>query len=546
MKRLISLCLTSMLLLACVTVFAADPTPTLPSGTTISTSPGAFSVSFSGPVDESVLDTISLTTDGETIKGGFYPEISANGQTVVIKYGLLEHGKEYTLTIAGQSKTYTAEGYEFLADFEGNDYVVGEAPPTDKGITWTNPSSAGKVLVKQENGTKYIRIEQSDNVNQDITARIEFAQPLSNEVVIAEMKVRPTNAEGVKAWGRYIFRTKFKEFSAGTQSLITNAPSNKFTVQPNIQNVTVSGAINTNGGLSESGVDENGFYHIEVVYKKGADNKYQKTVRNKISPDEGSLVLTGTQTATAIENIILAGVTTWGTKGDGATWLDIDDLKITAGSMPDVLYTDIDKLDRNESEFDIVFTADIEEESVKEIALVDASGNPVGIAFKEYDAANRRATYTLNEYLKSGVAYTLDMAGVTDALGTVLKSATYTFNAAETDGGEITVESVKNGSDVALVDNKLNGATSVKLAVDAVNTSGKTSDFILAAVICDASGRIVKLETDIAEDVADGATADLDLTTVTPLGENYSVKRIVLRLDSDNGAISIAPTMVLK
>lgn len=542
-----------MLLTTCVTVFADIPTQILPSNTTIPTSAGAFSVGFSDLVDESVFDTISLTTEGETIKGGFYPEIGEDRRSVVIKYGALENGKQYTLTVAGVSKIYTAKGYKLDDDFEGTDYVVNNPPPRNKGIKWEDQSTvnyetSGNILVKQDdpNGSKYVRLEQSDNIQQEVYSIIDFEPGVLDEVVVFEVKFRPNNAEGVSPWGRLIFNTQFTGYTWRTQSLITIAPSNRFSVQPGIADVEVSGGMQINNGLSTDGVDANGFYHLEVVYKRGADNKYQIVMRNKLKPEDGDLIIKCTKPATDIDDIWLAAITTWGTTGDGDTWMDIDDLKITSASLPNILYTNVDKLDRSTDEFDVVFTSDMDENSVDAMTLKDAKGNLIKTTFKEYCEENRRATYTLNEYLKSGAEYTLDMTGVADNLGLTLKSSSYTFNAKETDGGVIISESVKNGSDVTLVDNKLNGATSVKLAVDAVNSSGNTSDFMLVAIIYDATGRIVNMETHIDKNVADGMTADLDLTTVTPLGEDYSVKRIVLRLDPENGAVSIAPTMLLK
>ena len=180
--------------------------------TTLNHASGELTLEFNNVIDEATLNnSIALQNSDDTpVKGGVYAYFADAAQkTVKVKYGTLEKDTQYKLVISSNlssknGKAFTGQEIQLTSskdiineDFSGSDYVVGENPPTNNGITFKSDgvdNSSSNIWVREatgesENTIKYLEFVPTQ-LNKDTMSTISF-KPEGTTVI--EVKVKPSH-----------------------------------------------------------------------------------------------------------------------------------------------------------------------------------------------------------------------------------------------------------------------------------------------------------------------------------------------------------------
>jgi len=568
MKKIISGALVLMLTIVGITPVIAAPTATLPDNTAeISCAAGEFEVEFDSAVDDDTIKNITLVDEnGKTVKGGIYPEVSPDQQTVTIKYGVLEGATDYTLTVGSQSKVYTTEDDTFFFEDFSNENLANATGVIDgdKNIYTSGNNSVIHYEVGTEdeledivsidstqNGDKYIRLKSNPEVKKNTKLKLEFPDAITDEFVVATVKIKVGAIEGAtRYWTREFMTTQLNGLSEFKIGEFDRYPANNALRMQG----TVTAFSETGGKIATSGtffsndtVDEDGFSSFTVVYKRDASNKYNIFMSNRNKLTDGYFYAKTSSSSTGIDMIQPILISTYSGAVGQESYADISEISIKKGYDTDLLYTDVAQIDRENGKFKIVFTNDVDSESASMISLKNSEGEEVEFTYMGLSDDKRCATYEVNRFLEDSEDYTIDLSKVIDLQSAGILTSEYNFTSKKTMFGEVTEETVKNGENV-ITGTSLGDVANVTLTMKAKNTGENPADFILAAVVYNAEGRIEKTYVDKSQtNISAGSFANMELTTQGELKAGWKVKRFVWRADSiDNtGAVAIAEPLLL-
>lgn len=534
-------------------------------GDTISAESGEITLQFNNYVDaETVEGSINiLNADGTELKGGVILTAGKGlSKTVKLKYGNLELGEKYILNITSDLKSvnakpcipvereYTAQTeYIFYEDFMSDDFVIGENPPTDKGIryissVWNEGSqkavsvgdNSSNMVVCGDETFKYISMNGGGNPEVDNRIKLNFSEKISDEAFVIDYKVRPNDADGIG-------------IEAPRNLLVlTNQNSSELRLadmrNAKIVNNTLSlGSTVLTGGItfSEDSKDENGFYDMRVLFQKNEKGFYVIKVTNANAPEDGKAIYE-TKDMTGIQAIELSHLYPLDASQATKAYSEIAKIAIYAQSVPDVLYTDLGLLSRDEDEFCVVFTDDIDAESINQSSFVlsDESDNKIEMEFVDYIESERKAIFKLNQYLKRSREYTFSYGNMKSKKGLDIYGKSYTTT---TNPEEIAVTDVVLENQEGEPVDSLSGAQTIKVTANVINNSSDVAYVRAALVIYDENGRVIKgifTSADDAENVIlNGKSKKVILQTIEgDLKQGGTVKLLIWK-KAPNGAVPI-------
>ena len=536
------------------------------SGNTISAESSELTLRFNNYIDVSTIDgsiTILNAEDRTPLKGGVALKAGTGlTKAVTVKYGKLELGKQYILQVTSALKSknnkvcvpvekeYTAQTeYIFYEDFMSDDFVVGQNPPTNKGINYfssvwnedkqmatTKSDNSSNMIVCGDDTFKYISMHGGGNPKVDNRIKLNFSEVIDAEVFVIDYKVRPNDSDGVNMEAPRNLLTLTSQNNKGLQladmrkaKIVNNSSSLGLT--------TLTGSVS----FSEETKDEYDFYDMQVLLQKNENGFYIIKLANANASEDGEAVYT-TKDITGIKAMELAHLYPLDMAQATKATADIARIAIYKRSVPDVLCTNLSSLERNEDEFYVVFTDDIDAASIKASSfnLVDESGERVNMEFVNYIESERKAVFKLYQYLKSDAEYTFSFGNMSSKSGLLIYNSEYT---ATTAPEEVDIASVALVNQAGAPIASLNGATTIKVTAKVANDSGSVVYARAALVIYDATGRIEKTifssSVEADKTVAVGGSKELVLQTAEgDLKPNGKVKLLVWK-EALNGSLPI-------
>ena len=194
--------------------------------------------------------------------------------------------------------------------------------------------------------------------------------------------------------------------------------------------------------------------------------------------------------------------------------------------------------DATSVEFELSNDVDVNTFKAENISVVNSEGRAIGATLTEYDAATRRGTIAISDFLGYGERYELHFTNVLDATGEQTANVAGKFKTIES-FGTATVGLTSGGAPVSSL------ADADKVEVSMPVSGEETDKFAVALIVRDASGRGVNGGFKINELTGSG-TLSISTNGIT-LGEGYSVKAIAWKIgDSAKGAVAISKQIVLK
>lgn len=214
-------------------------------------------------------------------------------------------------------------------------------------------------------------------------------------------------------------------------------------------------------------------------------------------------------------------------------------------AVPDVKAESIAKLEnmqRDEAEFDITFDYDVDSATVnaESIYIEDESGNKVGTTFKGF--ADNKASFELTDFLRYNTKYYLCMPGVKDLKGEAVARKRIEFTSAPKKNLKVTDVSI-----VGAADGKISG-DEVKITLKAKNTDATNKIKVGMMVMIYKDGRAIMPIKTNAQELAPGAEGTLVVSTKDNesgilLGEGYMVRSFAY--SEENGYIGFSTPIEL-
>ena len=529
MKKLLSLCLTFILLMACIVIPVDAVTVVDKAEGTIDANAGEFVIAFDdAAAAEAAFDAITFKKEGGAdIKGGAFKEIDAlNQNKVIVKYGTLENGQKYVLNVDGTEYEYTADIFEFRENFEGYSngdsltkpetiteptiYYPGHENSTGSNINSGASSGYSAHSIEEENNDTFVRLDVT-NADNGKNGRIvlELPTPLTAPEFCIRVKIRPSGAcQTIKGiWTFYSIWEKFAmvDFSTGTAINPTGTTDvGTSTIDP--------------ASITFDTIDANGFYNFSVHYMKGTDGKYTQTLRNINAPEEGAFKLTPPKST--YDGVYGFWLTQFYKASDGAEgYIDLSEVELVAEKETNILYNGFADMTDSDDTFKVVFTNDMNEKSLKAVTMKDSSEKPVEISYVEnsYNADERSASFRIGEILDEGATYILSFANVVDYLGRGLASGSTAVTVKAPLGSySIGTTAIKdeNGDSLAEIDDAerlryittINGEAGAKFTLILVVMS-KTDDRVLGVAYD--TGTVAAGQTSVELDAITSENIDL-------------------------------------
>lgn len=476
----------------------------------------SITIQFNNVLDvETAQQAIRFTkADGTPIKGGAFLSFEPGyTKSATIHYGKLEDGCSYKLSVGSElmslngfscepfEREFTAHSeYIFYEDFMGTEYVVGEHPPTDKGIEYTTPAmtadgsvkeikdNADNMMVCGDDSFKYVSMSGGGYINANSRIKVPFST-LMTDTFVADLKVRPSADEGV-------------DNVAARELMITYSQLNIQTNVASMANGYVERSPDAPGKekfvFSEGSTDENGFYDVRVIYEKGSNGLYTIKLQNINAPEDGESVIVPKTSITGISSIQLAHFYPQTAVQSTSVQADVAKIAMYRFTKPEILYTNIETLKREDDEFYIVFSEDMDEASFYEnaIVLTDSNGKYVNVEFSRYDAEERRAYVNLNDYLMYETDYTLSVSGVRTQSGI---PADFEEQSYRTTVGNISLLSCRFSDESGNKMENLISDESVYFSAEVKNNTEFSTECRLVLIMYDADGRIIGLRQSSSE-----------------------------------------------
>ena len=529
------------------------------SDNTISDAAGEITLKFNNYLDTSTLKNgITFTkADGTEIKGGAYvtPKDDFTNEAV-IRFGALELNGEYCLNITSDLKSvnnksfsgngtypYTAvKEYIFYDDFKGTEYTVGGNPPTDGSIEYTSSNEvddASNITVCGDDSFRYISMNGGGTVNQNSRIKLVLDTPVTEDVFAVDVKLRPASSNGAANddTPRNVMTV------AGTSASVQLANMRYGFVEAN----TAPGAIATLvGDIDFNVTDARGFYNLNAVFEKNSTGNYVVTLKNANAPTEGKAVYT-TKNISDVKAIEISHLYPLNDSQATNVTADVACIAVYKMTAPEILYTNFGELDRNDDTIKIVYNDDLDESTLDASAfsLVAADGSYVNTEYMGYNSATRTVTLKLRDYLDSSAVYKLcteeiaSESGLTSAAGEHL----YASKADDVETSSIKAYN-EAGTEIQSLDNISEFKGSV--SVDNNGTGNKTC--VVALVLYDANGRIIKLIKNNPVDGTVNSGTDKTISAEAGSSDLSGVDKIKMLawIEDENGAVSLIKPVVLE
>ncbi len=527
-------------------------------GNTISNAAGEITLSFNNYLDTSTLENgISfVNADGSEIKGGAYvsPKDSFTNE-VVVRYGALELNGEYCLNITPELKsvnnkpfsgeeihTFTAvKEYIFYEDFKGAEYIVGENPPSDGSIEYTSSNitnDSTNITVCGDDTFRYISMKGGGEKEKNSRIKVVFDTPITENVFATDVKLRPSSSDGAanNNTPRNVMTI------AGPSASVQLANMRYGFVEANSapgNNATVVGDINFEV------TDDRGFYDLNTVFEKNSDGNYVVTLKNTNAPLEGKAVYT-TKNISDIKSIEISHLYPLDVSQATSVSADVACIAIYKMTAPGILYTNFEELSRDDDILKIVFNDDLEESAIDAsvFSLIAPDGNAVYTEYMGYDADTRTATLKLNDYLDSSSEYILSIEDISSKSGLVMSGREYSYI---TKADVVETKSVKalneEGTEITSLDN----ISEFKGSVSVSNNGESGKVCVVALVLYDANGRIIKLIKN-TEDGTVNSGGEKTISAVADSSELTGVDKIKMLawIENQNGAVTLIKPVVLE
>lgn len=553
MKKILTLCLVFVILMSGFTTVSGATLPSVDKAKgTISNAAGEFKITFAENVTKEILDTISFKKkSGETlvdIKGGAFMDVdSTDPKIAVVKYGILENKTDYVLTVGSDTYDYQTSGFEFKEDFEADSFVVGSQLPT-RPATVTEPviyfpstdnvpteKASGAAdchyIGETEDGDKYVALDPHvAGKGKNGRLVLEFPQPVTDDAICIDIKVR---VNGTYAEMRnLLFAFLASGNVANTNKCLVAASATRAIAAP--RSNFMGGASNTSFKASNNiftTVGADGFYDLRMNLQRNADGSYKSSLQNLNAPTEGEITVEGT--ATNLTGIYSLWLTQFYASADvtAGISLDLSEVSVKASYKTDILH--IDDIKKTDEEIGIVFTNDVDDETLPGLTMKDAEDNPVALTFDRYDEAARKAYYKIDEVLKADATYTVSPVGVKDVDGIDATSTPASFKT-QPEKYTLTAPSIVEA------DNRITYSNTISAEV------GKK--FTLALVIFDSNDRLVALVPD-TKTVALGQTS-VTLSATTPesivVGDGYTIRPYIWEEDAAGGNAFVSVPEVIE
>ena len=556
MKKILTLCLVFVILMSgFTTVLGATPPSVDKAEGVIDAAAGEFKITFAENVTKEMLNTISFKKkSGEAlvdIKGGAFIEVdSTNPKIAVVKHGVLENKTDYVLTVGEDSYDYNVSEIEFKEDFEADSFVVGNqlavrpSTVTEPVIYFpsTGEEPSGKATGSAEchyigetaDGDKYVALDPNI-AGKDKNGRIvlEFPQPITEDEFCIDLKVRINGSYS----SRNILYAHLASGTASGKKFPMAGVSEGKVVSPD-PNAVNPGTVSGSSTLPTVGAD--GFYDLRMYLQRDADGSYTANLRNLDAFNEGMITV---QSATGCDGLYCIWLTQFYASGavkEGIS-VDLSYVKVHRAFETDIFQ--IDDIKKTDTEMGIVFTNDVNPETLSTLTMKDANENAVALTFDRYDEAARKAYYKFGQILTAETEYTLSLEGIKDKDGVNVKRTDVALKT-EPDKYTLGTSSIVDQDGNAI--DEIGNAEMLTYSNTVSAEVGKT--FTLALAIFDSEGRFAEIISD-TETVATGQTSVI-LQAVTPpeinLSDGYTIKTFVWEDETDVGNVFVAVTDVIE
>lgn len=392
---------------------------------------GKIKLYFDNYIDYETVNAICFTeADGTPLKGGAIISVdSENEKNVIIEFGRLLPNTDYKITISDELKsingisidpqelTYTTnDGYILNEDFEGDDYIVGSAPVSGKGITYKGTgvidSTDGIIVAETSDGDKYLSIG-SNAENEASAVYKAFDTPITDGTVVVEAKIRPSCADSS--------RTATSIRTSGYFGPDTNGdtPYDIAHYTYGRPYPTGSGSYNNWGDpFVDMITDDNGFYNVRYVFSKDENGFWYVQMYNLDDLSKTPLIKKYANGSPFLGTILPTSIYPQTT--DEYLWdrVDISEFKIYKAIEPKTLSTNTDLFNPSDDTIIVCFNEDLDNKTLGNISLKESkTGNEIDIKFDGYIEDDREISITLNEFLKYDTEYELSFDGVKSSDG---------------------------------------------------------------------------------------------------------------------------------
>lgn len=439
--------------------------------------------------EKSIYDGISFEhEDGTFVQGGY--NIKVNRDSFKITFGKLKENENYKLKINNNLKSVNdiaAKEIEFTyhtvpsaviidEDFQGEDYVVDNPPPSGKGITYSSPDS---VTVCEEGDEKFIKIKGKDNAN----ASVMFDNPFDSGVLIAEIGVRGTSDSKDRGAGnmpRDCGRFFWDRADLNKISDIATIDSGLPKIIPKFSGVAPF--------ESQDDADENGFYNVKFLIKK-LDNGFDVEMSNMLNPERRGRFFI--ENGGKLAGIMLAHIFSWGNDAQNQLAYDnsqISFVKIYESFEPKILFSDAEGMNPKNRKIKITFNDDMLKDSItyENISIINKSTEKLEDyeIIEDYDDDLRSVVVELKNHLDFNTTYEIKCENVFNSKIVAIDSATnYSF----------TTEAYDMVADKLDISDK---EDEISICVEVANNRKSAMKAIIICAAYDTNGRAAGIETE--------------------------------------------------
>lgn len=398
---------------------------------------GSFTLNFDNTVSSSAESLAAITLEKITDEGRKPVKVSAaaSDKKVTVAYGTLDELSDYVLTIGadfasswdvklGKSysfyyKTTAMPDMTFLdVDFSADQYVVGEKPTGDDGLTYMSTGVTGSkdnFKIQTVGGKKCLTYSVSKtDVAASSQLLYEFDKNVSGRSMVFELGIRG-----------YVDGSD-KEFGLSAREVMRVNGNNQVTVmdmgRDNSKNLISQGGSVSGSFASTPGSD--GFNKLKIVIQQDASGYYLFDVYDQNGTGYSRLVPADNLKLSYIKKVMFAHIYPLDNTKYGQEGIAISYVK--------GYYAEHPRLDSVNSDFKaedgtlkLFFNKEMDAAAMAKgvYTLKDSEKNAIALSFSSYDSAQKCVTLTLSDHLSAGGSYTITADGVLDKDGIPVAAA---------------------------------------------------------------------------------------------------------------------------
>lgn len=401
----------------------------------LNVSDGNIVITFDNYIDKNTVKGINFTYEkGEQVKGGIKVEVNTeNEKQVFVSFGKLDSNTRYKLSLeniksingislANKEFIYTTGSGDILnEDFSGNDYVVGSAPPVDKGISYTGtgvPGATNGITVSQTpDGDKYLSIS-SGTPNCVSSIYKIFDSKITEGYLIVETKIRPNCTSST--------RTPSAVRTAGYfgGELSGDTPYDIAHISWERPYGTNSGTyFNWGDPFNETPKDENGFYNIRYILSKDENGYWYVQMYNLDDLSKTPIIKKYGNGPSNLGVFLPASIFPQSIDECSYDRIDISEFKIFKGIEPKAMNSNTEQFNPTDDKLKISFNDDMNIPSLSNITVTNVdTGQQEKISVNNYSENDREVELLLNSLLKYDTEYEISFDNVKSRSGLSVKS----------------------------------------------------------------------------------------------------------------------------